>query len=148
MSAWQPVHPIALWTDCANPSPGTCNESFSPLSSGFSSPAIPWQARHCVSPAARAAADAGAASPASASTPAATAAPIVPMANGLRPILPPEPGFVTIFICFPLAAAGTSYGHFLPTPAVLHETAAPVFDADQATAKTPRRAPGASPAEG
>ena len=46
------------------------------------------------------AADAGAVIAASASTTAATAAPIVPMANGPRPILPPKLGFVTCVSVF------------------------------------------------
>src|ERR1700689_5347136 len=46
-SLWQPAQPIAAWTDCANPSPSMCNESVPPLASGFSRPAIEWQARHC-----------------------------------------------------------------------------------------------------
>src|SRR5208282_3218301 len=144
MSVWQPVHPITLWTDCAKASPGMCNESDSPLASCFSSPGAPWQARHFPSPSERAAADADAVIPARASTTAAVAAPIVPIAKGLRPILPLKLGFITCVSAFssdslwPRPERTTAI--FCSPPALLHATAAPVFDSDQ----TPR----ASQAEG
>src|ERR1700733_11268470 len=83
MSVWQPLQPIAPWTDCAKLSPEICNESVVPFASGLSNPAASWQPRHCWSPAEGAATATGAVIPASANRVVITT-----MLNALRPIEP------------------------------------------------------------